>query len=281
LAFVLANRGFLHPVHSRILEGVEEECEEAGAFVIYTRLQYRPDEPFQELRVPRAISNFAADCLILAGANYSNLTAALDHRGAPYVYLGNNLSGHEPSGNGVYWDDIGGAKEATRYLIELGHRDIWYLGDITRPWLRRPYEGYAAAMQQAGLPVRCQTVALASDSYTNGRASMEMILEHGFACSALVADAEELEGALAALDAAGRSVPRDVSAIAIGSLTSGREERPLTSVDVDFVHVGRVLASQAMQKARAPYQDVPDVNVPTELVKRASCRPFGASAADA
>lgn len=274
LAFLLANRGFLHPVHSRILEGVEEHCEEAGAFVIYSHLQYRPDEPFQSLRLPRVVRSFAADCLILAGTNYGNLTDAFDHASIPYVYLGNNLNGREDTANGVFWDDKGGAAAATQYLIELGHQDIWYLGDTTKSWLRRPFEGYALEMQRAGLAVRAQTAALASDPVSNGRASMEMLLEQRVPFTALVADAEELEGALVALTAAGLAVPRDVSVVAIGSLGSTGRERPLTSVDVDFVNVGRILAEQAMRKAAAPEQDLPSLLVPTQLVMRGTCRPL-------
>ncbi len=279
LAFVLANRGFLHPVHSRILEGVEEHCEDAGALVIYTRLQYRPEEPFRQLRLPRVVRTFAADCLILAGTNYGNLPDALDHARVPFVYLGNNLEGADRKMNGVFWDDIGGAAEATRYLIELGHREIWYLGDTTRPWLRRPFEGYLSQMQRAGLPARAQTAALASEPFQNGKASMEMLLEHQTPCTAIIADAEELEGTFAALDAAGWVAPRDVSMVAIGSLGPGREGRHVTSVDVDFVQVGRILAEQAWRKARTPGDDLPDVVVPTQLIKRGSCRPLPAGLA--
>jgi len=36
VSFLLSNRDFLHPFHSRVLQGVEEYCDESGFFVIYT-----------------------------------------------------------------------------------------------------------------------------------------------------------------------------------------------------------------------------------------------------
>src|SRR5215471_21592890 len=52
VSFILSNRDFLHPFHSRVLQGVEEYCEESGFFVIYTRFRYSPTVPNGELQLP-------------------------------------------------------------------------------------------------------------------------------------------------------------------------------------------------------------------------------------
>ena len=39
----------------------------------------------------------------------------------------------------------------TRYLIGLGHRDIWFVGNTRLPWFARCFAGYGQAMDDAGL----------------------------------------------------------------------------------------------------------------------------------
>ena len=96
VSFILDNRNFLHPVHSRILQGVEEQCDSAECFVVYAKFQYRPEVKASELRLPRVLrSHGIADCVILAGTNYDNLIEALEEMGTPYVLLGNNLIGRK------------------------------------------------------------------------------------------------------------------------------------------------------------------------------------------
>ena len=70
--------------------------------------------------------------MILAGTNYDNFVEALEKMHVPYVLLGNNFiteNSREPLDQ-VRFDDFSGAKEATEYLIQLGHRHIWYLSLI-------------------------------------------------------------------------------------------------------------------------------------------------------
>lgn len=40
MSFILSNRDFLHPVHSHMLQRVEEYREQAGCFVLYSKFRY-------------------------------------------------------------------------------------------------------------------------------------------------------------------------------------------------------------------------------------------------
>ena len=92
LSFILSNRSFLHPLHSRILQGVEAHCEEAGHFVLFTRFAYQPDTGAADLKLPAVLrSHGIADSMILAGTNYQNFADALDELQVKYVMLANNF----------------------------------------------------------------------------------------------------------------------------------------------------------------------------------------------
>lgn len=280
VSFILNNRNFLHPVHSRILQGVEEQCDSAECFVVFTKFQYRPEVKASELRLPRVLRSHAiADCVILAGTNYDNLIDALDELGTPHVLLGNNLVGRKdrPTTDQVRWDDFGGAYTATKYLIQLGHRDIWYIGDVSLPWFRVPYEGYQQAMAESGLEPLGQTAALSDDAFRNGKASVDLLIERKRPMTAIFADCEVAHGAQEALRLHGLYTPRDVSIVALGEEDNWSKIAPLTTVRINIVEVGRQLARMALAKIVSPDKQFPQVVIPADLVKRGTCQPLSST----
>ena len=278
VSFILSNRDFLHPFHSHVLQGVEEYCEEAGYFVIYTRFRYSPTTPPAELRLPSVLqSHGIADCVILAGANYDNFTSHLEKRSIHYVLLVNNFvtkRRREPYDQ-VRFDDFGGAAEATRYLIQLGHEHIWYIGDTSVPWYRSRHEGYTKTMIEAGLQPRAQTLGLSDDRFLNGLNSARVILEQKAPVTAILAGADDVAyGAWEALRLQGLEVPRDISLIGFDDQHAQSRVPALTSVRVEAAEIGRQLARMAIAKIGLKGQRSPEVALPTKLMKRETCRPL-------
>ena len=70
--------------------------------------------------------------MLTAGTHSRNLIELLAHKGIPFVVLGNNVidDSRDLCKDMVFSDDIQGGQDITRYLIGLGHRDIWYVGNI-------------------------------------------------------------------------------------------------------------------------------------------------------
>src|SRR5580704_8896784 len=278
VSFILGNRDFLHPFHSRVLQGVAEYCEESGFFVIYTRFRYSPTVGPDELQLPSVLqSHGIADCVILAGANYENFTKSLDKRAMPYVSLANNLISAEPGPpfDRVRFDDVAGAAEATHYLIALGHKDIYFIGDTSLPWYRNRYEGYSAAMKEAGLKPSAQTLGLSDNTFFNGTKSIQMALEQKIPITAVLAGNDDIaHGVWEGLLKAGLDVPRDVSLIGFDDQHGMGRLQSLTSVRVDAPEVGRQLAKIAIEKIKAKAVHTPEVLLPTTLIKRETCRPL-------
>ncbi len=278
VSFILSNRDFLHPFHSHVLQGVEEYCEEAGYFVIYTRFRYLPSTRASALRLPTVLqSHGIADCVILAGTNYDNFTGNLEKRGIHYVLLVNNFvtkRRREPYDQ-VRFDDHGGAIEATRYLIHLGHKHIWFIGDTSVPWYRTRHEAYKKTMLEAGLQPRAQTHGLSDDRFLNGLNSARAILEQKAPVTAILAGADDVAyGAWEALQLKGLEVPRDISLIGFDDQHPQSRLSALTSVRVETAEVGRQLAKMAITKINLKGQRSPEIVLPTKLMKRETCRPL-------
>jgi DNA-binding LacI/PurR family transcriptional regulator len=168
---------------------------------------------------------------------------------------------------------VAGARAATEYLIELGHREIWYLGDLSLPWLRAPLEGYRKAMAAHGLEPREQIAALSDNPFLNGKASVDMIVERHLPMTAIFADAEVAYGAWEALRRHEIKVPGDVSMVVLGEQEGWSNVVPLTYVSVDLVETGRQLARMAVEKMKSPGARFPEVVVPMDLIRRGTCRP--------
>ena len=277
ISFILSNRAFIHPFHSRVLQGVEEYCEQSGYFVLFAKFDYSRDTEPSALRLPRLLqSHGLADCIIVAGTNYGNFLQVLDDLRLKYVTLGNNLvdCADRPPLNQVRFDDKAGAIEAVCYLIQLGHRDIWFIGDISTPWSRSRHEGYLRAMQSAGLEPKAMTVGLSTDQSLDGFRSAEFILENALPVTAIFCGTDSIAyGAWDALAAHGAHVPADISLIGFDDVFGTHRTPELTSVQVPAETVGRELARMAIARIQTG-EDVRSVVLPTHLQRRESCRPI-------
>lgn len=276
IGFVVCNRHSFNPFHSLLLLGVEEYCAQAGYYVLFSRHQYRPDAKARDLALPSILQQRGlSDSIVVAGTNYENLLVALDQADLRYVVLANSLYGSDDRRpvNWVRYDDAGGVAEAVSYLAQLGHRDIWYMGDNSEPWHTRRQDAFCNSMRDAGLEPRVHTVAVSDDRFENGHAAVSLLVEQGAPLSAIVADSEELAyGAKEGLRQHGRDVPRDVSVIGFDHQPNRSRLPTITSVCVDPVEVGKQLAKLAIARIESA-DDRPEIVVPTRLVKRSSCRP--------
>jgi LacI family transcriptional regulator len=278
ITFVLGNREFLHPMHARMLQGAEQHCEEMGYYLVFKRLGYTAATPVTELGLPSLLRDHGiADCLILAGTNYLNLIEATEAAGVPYVLYRNNLVGDGPrdSVDQVRADDESGAMDAMRYLVRLGHKRICFIGDISLPWFANRYMAYCAVVSEARLEPMAQTVGLAEDGFRNGFATMEAILRQGIRPTAIFAASDHVAlGVLEQLRRSGVRVPEDCSVVGFDDLPEASlMNPPLTTVHNPFSELGRELARMAIEKTKAPFQPLPEVVLPAELVLRGTTWP--------
>lgn len=284
ISFILSNRTFLHPFHGKVLQGVEEYCAQAGYFVVFARFDYAKNTRPGDLKLPGILqSHGIADCVIAAGTNYDNFLGALEQLEMKYVVLGNNLISSQPRlpVNQVSFDDYDGMVQATRHLIQLGHRDICFVGDSTLPWCSHRHEAYVKTMQGAGLEPQAFTTGLADDHFMNGLDSMRFLLErqlgHQRRFTAILAANDDVAyGAWEALNRHGLEVPRDVSLIGFDDQYGPRRFPQLTSVRVPTDLVGRELGRMAIEKIKSGAAEIAEICIPTKLERRGSCRPIPA-----
>jgi DNA-binding LacI/PurR family transcriptional regulator len=280
LAFILSNRLMLHPFHSRVLSGAEAYCAAHGWDMIFLSFKYSLNLAWDELHLPKVVQRRdVIRAVIVAGTNSASLTELLDHKGIPYVALGNNIFGEsdEPKGDTIYSDDTRGAVDMTRYLIGLGHRNIYFLGNIRLPWFARCYAGYTRAMNESGLPPRHSTIDSEEDSEV-GYLGTKSLLARGEPVSAIFAGNDSTaHGVYRGLRDSGLSIPDDISVVGCDD-TVGQWLYPgLTTIREFPEQLGKQMVELVLKRIANPALEPQHVTVPTELIKRDSCRRISAT----
>jgi DNA-binding LacI/PurR family transcriptional regulator len=278
IAFILSNRGVLHPFHSRILAGAEAYCAEHGFdLLLVISFRYQSNMRWKELHLPQALQrrNLVRG-VILAGTNSPNLLTLLAHKGVPFAVLGNNVIGEwEPKDYDAVWsDDVQGAYEITRYMHHMGHRDIWFAGNQQFPWFARCAAGYRRAMEEENLLPRFSEIR-SDDAQEVGYLSTKSILSRSEPVSAIFAGSDETaRGVYKALMEFGRRVPEDVSVAGMGDVEAEILRPRLTTVREFPEQLGQHLAEMVISRIGSP--DIPprQLTIPTEVVIHESCGPL-------
>jgi DNA-binding LacI/PurR family transcriptional regulator len=277
LAFVLSNRAMLHAFHSRILSGAEAHCAANGWDMVYLSFNYSPHVPWTELHLPRVLQRHdVIRAVILAGTNSSNLIKLLVHKGLTFAVLGNNVVGEQHdlrNKDVVFADDIQGGHDATRYLISLGHRHIWFVGNTKLPWFARCSEGYRRAMEEKGLVAR-ESSTDSGDETESGYLSTKSLLGRDEPVTAILAGNDPTaHGVYKALRDRGLQVPEDISVVGCDD-TVGTWLSPALSTTREFPEqLGKQLVELVLKRIAQPDQAAQCVMVPTEFIKRDSCGP--------
>jgi DNA-binding LacI/PurR family transcriptional regulator len=274
VAFVLCNCDMFHAFHSRIFFGAHEYCKTHGADVLFLSLDYSAKSPWNELILPKVLRRRdVAQAAILAGTNSENLLIALRQEGIPFATLGNNILGDVPeaASHTVYSDDAGGAYDMTCYLQDLGHSDIWFVGNVGVPWGARCYAGYCRATEKVGKSPRLSAFESRNDREV-GYLGTKAILSRNEPMTAIFAGNDTTaQGVYAALADCRLRIPQDVSVVGCNDTTGGLMSPPLTTIREFPEQLGRQLAELALgQIARGPAAR--QITIPTELVKRESCQ---------
>ena len=164
---------------------------------------------------------------------------------------------------------------ATRHMIELGHRQIGMIGDITtRPKTTlRKLAGYRRALEEAGLAYNEALVENVTEfGFEGGRRGLPGLLGRCPELSGLFCINDAM--ALGAIDAArdlGRACPADLSVVGFGDSPEGSHWRPkLTTIALSS---GRVAANaiQLISEQRLQGRiESKTILIPEELIVRES-----------
>jgi len=201
---------------------------------------------------------------------------SLASAGVPVVDL---LPGSPDGISIVTADREDGGWRATRHLLDLGHREIGFIGDsITRPKTTlRKMAGYRRALESAQIqfdPARVQDVT--EFGFEGGQFGLQKLIERCPRITALFCINDAI--ALGAIDAArelGRDSPRDLSVVGFGDSPEGRHARPkLTTVALSADRVAERAIRLVIEQSRGRRIEPKTILIPEDIVVRGSTGPL-------
>jgi DNA-binding LacI/PurR family transcriptional regulator len=273
IAFLLSNRGVLHPFHSAVLMGAEAFCAEHDYALLFLPFQYATANP-NHLKLPEILGRHIVSGVIAAGTNSEALLELLTGSQIPWVALGNNILGkrHEQPISAVYFDDIGGSHELTRYMISLGHRQIAFVGNLKLPWYARRHAGYLTAMEDAGLAPVISELSY-KEGEEMGYLGGKTVLQQASRPTAIIAgDDAAARGVYKVARDMGLKIPDDLSVAGFNNTLEASSLHPtLTSVHVFTDELGKQLAEMLLKRIENPGLEWQSLTLPTQLVRRESC----------
>lgn len=281
LAFLLCNRTMLHAFHSRILIGAEEACAAHGWDMVFLSFNYPPHVSWKELHLPKVVQRHdVVRAVILAGTNSPNLIQLLEHKGITFVVLGNNVINRPKDfkHDVVFSDDVQGGYDMTRHLISLGHRHIGFVGNTRLPWFSRCLSGYCRAMEEAGLEPLQSEIHSENDAEIGYLGAKSLLAGHRPITAIFAGNDPSAHGVYKALRDSGLRIPEDISVAGCNDTVGPWLYPGLTTVREFPEQLGKNLVEVLLRRIANSQQPPQQVSIPTELIKRDSCRPVSSAA---
>ena len=201
---------------------------------------------------------------------YENIRAYTDQ--VPTVFLSENLRDQPQSYVAV--DNSRGTYIGTKYLYELGHRDILYFGRRHTTTHQLRAEGYMKACQELGLQQRFVNSEFSRSSIANGYEMAKELFSKPIDYSAIFASTDSNAlGILKAADEMHIDIPGHLSLIGFDNIPStGLPRIDLTTIE----QPKREMAVQAVDMLRDKIENgtqgyVHQILLPA-LIKRGTCR---------
>lgn len=256
------------PFIAEVISGVEDAAHQNGYSVLLATSGARPEresavvESFEDRRVEGII--------VLASRVGSTYRALLAKTSIPIVLINNYQSGD--FAYSVDIDNIAASREATRFLVELGHRAIAYVGD--RGGFDSDTErfgGYRQALAAADIAFQPEYVVHADGSPAGGEAALAQLLDRPHPPTAVFCyDDMTALGVLRGARMRGLRVPSDLSVVGFDDLQIADYTEPrLTTFRQPKEQMGR-LATEMILKVLSGESGDFNWKVQGELIVRES-----------
>lgn len=259
-------------IYSRFVEALQRRLRQSGYSLVIANYDF--DESL-EMEEARALVESGIDALVLAGEQRAaELYDLLNRRKIPYLLISMYLP--DSPHRSVGYDNRAGAEVMTRYVLELGHREIGVIegpSDVNDRARMRTL-GIIDALGDFGVPLPARRITRRSFSVHNGREGLTELLNASPEITAVICGNDVLAiGALMEAQARGLSVPEDLSICGYDGLDIAQEMVPqITTIHVPTAQMG-LKAAESLVGMLAGEKTPKSVLIETRLVPGGSTAP--------
>jgi LacI family transcriptional regulator len=257
---------FTDPYYPGLIQGITMVCNAKD----YSVMIWLANQEQERSKIHHVATDSFLDGVIIASYLIDDpILETLTKSKMPFLLIGRHPSKNDL--NYVDSDNLRGAREAVKYLLQLGRRRI---ATITGPknmiaGIDR-LEGYKSAFRERGLQFDPNLIVEGDFTESGGYNGMMRLIAHNPDAVFAASDSMAL-GALRALNDSGRRVPEDVALIGFDDLPSAAHfDPPLTTVRQNIPKMGQLAAETLVQIIDEGMTPPHRLVLPTELVIRAS-----------
>lgn len=263
------------PMMAHFIAAVELEAKRRGYFLLVSsNINPDPENPiYARMLASRHVDGILFSRLGEAQQEKQYLQDLLAQN-IPLVALGD---WREAQGmvSSVGLDEVDGGYQATRYLLDLGHRQI---GLITGPSENSAAinrrKGYEQALAEFGIAFDPSLLAEGDWTFGSGfRAAIALLQRHPEVTAMFCENDRMAIGAIQAIQQSGRRVPEDVSIIGFDDIPDAAYANPaLTTMRQSAEKIGEMAAQMLFEKIENPSLPVQRIEMKAALVERNSCK---------
>lgn len=229
--------------------------------------------------VPKMIREHFVEGVIIAHYFPHDIIEIIKEIALPQVYVNMEVTGDVDTVNP---DDWGGMQKAMKYLFELGHKRILYLGrssKISHPSTKNRLDSYVDAMKNYGLTLPKESFGSLSTDLERVNVTPTLKDPGEFLYEQLCKPESERPTAvisyhdmwtgrvMSAIDAASLNVPSDISYMTFGQSEFTRHFKPsITHLEIPFAKMGELAAEKLFAKIRLGDKERVSALLPEELV---------------
>ncbi|CCQ96130.1 Transcriptional regulator [[Clostridium] ultunense Esp] len=245
---------------------IEEETRKQGLNLLIQSINKEARDHFS---LPAFIEEKTVDGILILSHITNAYIQKVISQGIPVV----TVDHHDPSidADAVLTNNRFGAYTAVEHLIQMGHKDIAFIGEINlSPSYQERLEGYRLALQKHGIqenPDFFHIDVKDEEEFVEKALSSLSSFPSAWFC------ANDRLGFLvvSSLQKRGIAVPDQVSVVSFDNGLLSRLSTPkITSVDIDLRLFGRKSVEQLLWRINHPHEPHVEILLPTKLIRRES-----------
>ena len=257
-----------NPFFTSVLTGIEAALQQADNILVLGNSNEDPE--IEQLHLNAFLEEGVAGIIMAATAKSKNQYRDVLQTGIPMLTIDRVVEGLKT--DSVTINNIDAAYQATSHLINLGHRDVAFIGgpeNMSTARLRQL--GYLEAMKDAGnLAPRIQ---LSNFRQEGGYQAMQRLLDSPNRPSALLVGNNVMTlGALQCIHEHKLAIPKDIALVGFDDMPWVTSlQPPLTVIAQPTFEMGRIAAQLLLDRIQKPDNPIKRITLETQLIIRQSC----------
>jgi len=239
------------PFFTGVMRGIRSVASSTGYSLLINETQFNTMSPDE---IGAMVVSRQADGIVLLASMSpfgTEVLSSKSQRTLPIVIGCETVSPELESFPGVHSDNVAAAREATDYLLKLGHRKIAFISGQKESLLTEDREhGYRSSMGEAGIPIEEGWVSEGKLTLEGAIQATRGLLEHPQRPTAIFCANDEMAmGCLHQIRLAGLRVPQDISVVGFDDIRYAAISNPsLTTIHQPAEEIGECVMRRLLRE---------------------------------